>query len=174
MDVSSAVLDVRTITKSSTTFTLPMEPGLETGPPAMSASQALQHLYSPDPSSPDFLRALYGFIRLDKEEQCSSSLQGPELARLVDFLDAVRPLSSAFRPLRNRLHRPSVLFPSPTTSSDNVYAKYKSSVAATLPCHPHTSYPVISSELVLTRSPGVASPMCMKELSAMGKSASRR
>ena len=166
---------MRTITKNPRPRRPSRSPwNLEVGPPAMSASQALQHLYSLDPSSPDFLRALYGLIRLDKDEQYSSSLQGPELTRLVDFLDTVRPLPLVFRPLRNRPHRPSVLFPSPTTSSDNVYAKCKSSAAATLPYHPRTSYPVILPELVLTRSPGVASPTYMKGLSAIGKSASRR
>lgn len=60
----------------------------------MSASQVLQHLYSLDKSSPDFLRVLYGLIRHDEDEQYSSSLQGPELARLVDFLDDVRHFPS--------------------------------------------------------------------------------
>ena len=68
-------------------------------PPTMSASQILQHLYSLDIPSPDISRLVYGLIRHDKEEQYLSSLQGPELARLVDFLDNVRTLLSAFRPV---------------------------------------------------------------------------
>ena len=64
----------------------------EADPPIMSASQVLQHLYSLDTSSPDFLRRLYGLIRHDEDEQYSSSLEGAELARLVNFLDEVRPL----------------------------------------------------------------------------------
>jgi len=62
----------------------------------MSTPQVLQHLYSLDTSSSDFLRALHGLIRHDKDEQYSSSLEGAELARLVDFLDDVRPLLLAF------------------------------------------------------------------------------
>ena len=58
----------------------------------MSASQILQHLYSLETSSPDFLRTLHGLIRHDEGERYSSSLQELELARLVDFLDDVRPL----------------------------------------------------------------------------------
>lgn len=63
----------------------------------MSASQLLQHLYSIDTSSPDFSRLLYGLIRQDEEEKYSSSLNGSELARLVDFLDDVCTLPLAFR-----------------------------------------------------------------------------
>ena len=58
----------------------------------MSASDILQHLYSLDISSPSISRLIYRLIRRDKEEQYLSSLQGPELARLVDFLDKVRTL----------------------------------------------------------------------------------
>lgn len=69
----------------------------------MSTSEILQHLYSLDTSSPDFLRVLYGLIRHDEEEQYSSSLKGEELARLVDFLDDVRSFSSAFRRVVTRI-----------------------------------------------------------------------
>jgi len=62
----------------------------------MSASQLLQHLYSIDTSSPDFSRLLYGLIRQDEEEKYLSSLKGPELAKLVDFLDDVRALPLTF------------------------------------------------------------------------------
>ena len=55
----------------------------------MSASQILQYLYSLDTSSPGFPRFIYGLIRHDEEEQYLSSLQGSELARLVNFLDKV-------------------------------------------------------------------------------------
>ena len=68
----------------------------------MSASDALQRLYSLDPSSPDFLRVLYGLIRHDEDEQYSSSLEGKDLVQLVDFLDDVRPLPPAFRSVANR------------------------------------------------------------------------
>ena len=63
----------------------------------MSASQILQHLYSLDASSPGISHLIYGLIRHDEEEQYLSSLQGSELARLVDFLDEVRPLPPVFR-----------------------------------------------------------------------------
>ena len=63
----------------------------------MSAPQLLQHLYLINTSSPDFSRLLYGLIRQDEEEQYLSSLKGPELARLVDFLDNVRTLPLAVR-----------------------------------------------------------------------------
>lgn len=55
----------------------------------MSTSRVLQCLYSLDTSSPDFLRYLYCLIQND-EEQHLVSLQGPDLAQLVDFLDQVR------------------------------------------------------------------------------------
>lgn len=57
---------------------------------SMSASQALQHLYSLDKSSSEFLRAVYKFTRLDENGECSFNLQQSESARLVDFLDEVQ------------------------------------------------------------------------------------
>lgn len=69
----------------------------------MSTSEILQRLYSLNTSSPDFLRVLYGLIRHDEEEQYSSSLKEEELARLVDFLDDVRPFPSTFRHVVNRI-----------------------------------------------------------------------
>ena len=69
----------------------------EEHPPEMSASQVLRYLYSLETSSPDFLRHLYCFILDDEGEQYSSNLQGSELARLVDFLDEVRPFYPDFR-----------------------------------------------------------------------------
>jgi len=65
---------------------------LNTDPPAMSASQILQHLYLLDASSPDISRLVYSLIRRDEEERYLSSLKGLELAQLVDFLDQVRTL----------------------------------------------------------------------------------
>ena len=55
----------------------------------MSASQALQRLYSLDPSSSEFLRTLYKFTRLDENGEFSFNLQQSESARLADFLDGV-------------------------------------------------------------------------------------
>ena len=62
----------------------------------MSTSRILQRLYSLDTSSPDFLRNLYCLIQYDENEQYLTSLQGSELARLVDFLDKVHIISPAF------------------------------------------------------------------------------
>ena len=67
----------------------------------MSAPWNLHSLYSLDPSSLDFLRRLHSLIRYDEEEQYLSSLQGSQLARLVDFLDGVRAVPSAFHQLTN-------------------------------------------------------------------------
>ena len=58
----------------------------------MATSQVLSHLYSLDTSSPEFSRHLYRLIQNDEEEEYLSTLQGPELLKLVDFLDAVRSL----------------------------------------------------------------------------------
>jgi len=56
----------------------------------MSASRVLQRLYSLDTSSPDISRLICDLIRHDEEEKYLSSLQGSELAQLIDFLDEVR------------------------------------------------------------------------------------
>ena len=72
------------------------------GSATMSASQVIQRLYTLDTSSPDFLRALHAFIRHDEAEQYTSSLQEPELTRLVDFLDEVCALPPASRPISKR------------------------------------------------------------------------
>ena len=63
----------------------------------MSTSQILQNLYSLDTSSPDISRLIHGLIRHDEEDQYLSSLQGRELAQLVDFLDEVCAPPSTFR-----------------------------------------------------------------------------
>jgi hypothetical protein len=59
----------------------------------MSTPWILHRLYSLDASSLDFSRHLYCLIRHDEEDRYLTSLQGPQLARLVDFLDEVRALS---------------------------------------------------------------------------------
>ena len=69
----------------------------------MSASQLLPHLCSIDNSSPDFSRLLYSLIRQDEVEKYSSSLSGPELARLVDLLDNVCALPLAFRSITRQI-----------------------------------------------------------------------
>ena len=57
----------------------------------MSISQDLQNLYSLNTSSPDFSHDLR---RLIQDDQYLISLQGPELTRLLDFLDNVRVATS--------------------------------------------------------------------------------
>jgi len=89
----------------------------ESDPPTMSASQVLQRLYLLGASSPDLSRLLYGLIRHDKDEQYSSSLEGAELAQLVDFLDKVRPPTLAPCPVANQI--PQALHKIPTT--DDVF-----------------------------------------------------
>ena len=61
----------------------------------MPTSEVLQHLYSFNTFSPEFSRCLDSLIQSDEEDHYLSSLQGPELTRLVDFLDRVRVLPSA-------------------------------------------------------------------------------
>ena len=69
--------------------------------PAMgSTSRILQRLYSLDISSPDPTRYL---IQHDKEEQCLTNLNEPELKRLLYFLDKVRAVQSKLRRFRDRL-----------------------------------------------------------------------
>ena len=65
------------------------------GMPTMSTSQVLQHLYSLDSSSPEFLHSLYCLIQVDNEEQYLINLQGSELSCLVNFLDGVGALPLA-------------------------------------------------------------------------------
>jgi len=78
-------------------FDLHATPGFpEANLPTMSTPRILHRLYTLDPSSPGFLRNLHSLIRHDREERYLASLQGSELARLVDFLDQVRTLPSAF------------------------------------------------------------------------------
>jgi len=63
----------------------------------MSTPWILHRLYTLDISSLDFLRSLYSLIRHDEKERYLISLQGPELTRLVDFLNKVRTVSSSFQ-----------------------------------------------------------------------------
>jgi len=83
----------------------------------MTTSQVLQYLYSLDISSPNLSRSLYCLIQRDEGDQYLSSLQGLELDRLVDFLDEVRALPSAFRPVTEQI--PQALNVIPTT--DDVF-----------------------------------------------------
>ena len=62
----------------------------------MSTSWTLYRLYSLDPSSLDFSCHLHSFTWRGEVEQYLKNLQGPELDRLVDFLDKVRALPSTF------------------------------------------------------------------------------
>jgi len=83
----------------------------------MSTSQVLQYLYSLDTSSPNLSRSLYCLIQRDEGDQYLSSLQGSELNRLVDFLDKVRALPSAFHQVTEQI--PQALNVIPTT--DDVF-----------------------------------------------------
>ena len=61
----------------------------------MTTPQILELLYSFNTFSPEFSSCLDRLIQSDKEDRYLSSLRGPELTRLVDFLDRVRILPSA-------------------------------------------------------------------------------
>ena len=65
----------------------------------MSTPWILYRLYTLNTSSADFLRYFHSLILRDDVEEYLTSLQGPELARLVDFLDKVRTLPSALCPI---------------------------------------------------------------------------
>ena len=115
--------------------------------PTIPASQVLQQLYSLEPSSPDFMRVLYGLIRHDEDEQYSSSLQGSELTRLVDFLDNVRPFSSAFHPVPKQT--PQSL--DNISTSDDVFRQCLRKLRAICGCH--TTLPsshIVSGDLAKT------------------------
>ena len=58
----------------------------------MTTPQILELLYSFNTFSPEFSSCLDRLIQSDKEDRYLSTLQGPELTRLVDFLDRVRVL----------------------------------------------------------------------------------
>jgi len=119
----------------------------------MSAREILQHLYSLDNSSPNFLRVLYGLIRHDEDEQYSSSLGGEELAQLVDFLDDVCPLLLVFSPVPNQA--PQALNTIPT--SDDVFRQCLRKLRAI--CGYHTTLPtshVIRGDLARTGESAIA------------------
>ena len=100
----------------------------------MSAPWILHRLYSLDPSSLDFLHRLHSLIRHDEVECYLTSLQGSELARLVDFLDGVRTLPSAFCPVMKRaLQALSII------SADNVSQQCLHKLQAI--CTHHTTLP---------------------------------
>ena len=101
----------------------------------MSTSRILQHLYSLGTSSQNFPRYLYCLIQRDEEDEYLSSLQGSELARLVDFLDEVRALPSVFRPVTEQI--PQALDTIPT--ADDVYRQCLHKLQAI--CGRHTTLP---------------------------------
>ena len=78
-------------------------PGRDLTALPMSTHWVLHRLYSLDPSSLDFLRNLRSLIRHDERDQYLISLQGSQLARLIDLLDQVRALHLAFCPLTKRI-----------------------------------------------------------------------
>ena len=61
----------------------------------MTTPQILHLLYSFNTFTPEFSSSLDRLIQSDGEDHYLSTLQGPELTHLVDFLDRVRVLSSA-------------------------------------------------------------------------------
>ena len=64
-------------------------------------SRILKRLYSLGASS-GFLHNLRFLIQFDEEERYLTSLEEPELTRLLDFLDEVRAVPSTFRLFRGR------------------------------------------------------------------------
>jgi len=74
----------------------------------MPIPEDLQILYSLDTFSRDFSRRLYRLIQRDEKERYLTSLRGPELTKLVEFLDKVRAVLSPLISLRDKLRRPSV------------------------------------------------------------------
>ena len=99
----------------------------ETDSPTMSTPWILHRLYTLDTSSPDFLRNIHSLTRHDEEEQYLTNLRGPELTRLVNFLDEVCTVSLAFQisSILETLHRPSMPSPQPRTLRKNVYTNCK-------------------------------------------------
>ena len=79
----------------------------------MPVSEDLQTLYSLDTFSLDFSRQLYRLIRNDEKGQYLTGLQGPELTKLVEFLDKVRPVPSALHQFTRQA--PQALGVVPTT-----------------------------------------------------------
>ena len=106
----------------------------------MSVRWVLQQLYSLNPSSLNFLRRLHSLMWRDEREKYLTSLQGSELARLVDFLDKVHPIHSAFRQFTKQT--PQALGAIPTT--DDVARECLDKLQAI--CAHHTTLP--SSHIV--------------------------
>jgi len=109
--------------------------GVVSYPPTMSTSRILQHLYSLDISSPNFPRYLYCLIQRDEEDKYLSSLQGSELARLVDFLDEVRTLPSVFPPVTKQTIQALDTIP----TADDVYRQCLHKLQAI--CDDHMTLP---------------------------------
>jgi len=79
----------------STSFAPPLSGHPEADLPTMSTPWILYRLYKLKTSSADFMRHLHFLIQLDEREQYLTSIQGPELTRLVEFLGEVPILPSA-------------------------------------------------------------------------------
>ena len=77
----------------------------------MSTSQILRYLYSLDISSPDIPQFINALIQHDEQERYLSTLRGPELTRLVDFLDEVRSLLSPFQPVTKQYPQALAVIP---------------------------------------------------------------
>ena len=71
-------------------------------------SRILQHLYSLNTSSPDFLRYLHALIQYDEEERYLTNLKDFELIRLLGFLGGVRAVLSTLASLETYFYRPSM------------------------------------------------------------------
>ena len=135
----------------------------------MTTPQILRLLYSFNTFTPEFSSSLDRLIQSDGEDHYLSTLQGPELTRLVDFLDRVRVLSSASFQLTKKPCRPSGSFLSPKTFPDDVYTSCKPSAATAGSCHLHTLFLAVLSELAITQSPLQIFPMCGKARTAAPK-----
>ena len=101
----------------------------------MSAPWNLHRLYSLDPSSPGFFRRLHSLFRYDEEERYLISLQGSELVRLLDFLDRVCTLLSAFRPATKQ----ALQTLGATPSSDDIFIQCLHKLQAV--CGHHAALP---------------------------------
>ena len=130
---------------TSTSIALSL-PGLpEVDLPTMSTPWILYRLYSLDASSPDFLRVLCSLIRYDEKEQYLIGLQGSELARMVDFLDKVYAVPSAFHQFTKQT--PQALSVIPIT--DNVARECLNKLQTI--CGRHATLPssyIVSGEIV--------------------------
>ena len=128
----------------------------------MTTPQILELLYSFNTFSPEFSHCLDRLIKSDEEDRYLLSLQGPELTRLVDFLDRVRVLPSPSSQLTKKPCRPSGSSPSLRMSLGDVYTSYKQSAATAGSCHLRTLFLVALSGLETTQSPPQIFPTCGK------------